>query len=183
MASSILEIDSAFALSKWRKDKRHSLMWGSCGDDRSTNLKHTASISLLAQRSVVSSVITVNVTGFGKNLRIGSVRNLWNVRFYQLRSKFVKVQILSYISPTTLLLACRLLWRLVNLYKGKIILHFDLISQPSCRTRSLLLRIFYLQCNQAREQNFISEFEPILAHKIKSIRQEFKIGTNLLHRI
>ena len=39
-----------------------------------------------------------------------------------------------------------------------------------------------LQCNQAREQNFfISEFEPILAHKIRSIiDKNLKFGTNLL---
>ena len=39
-----------------------------------------------------------------------------------------------------------------------------------------------LQCNQAREQNFfISEFEPILTHKIKSIiDKSLKFGTNLL---
>ena len=39
-----------------------------------------------------------------------------------------------------------------------------------------------LQCNQAREQNFfISEFEPILTHKIKSIiDKSLKLGTNLL---
>ena len=48
-----------------------------------------------------------------------------------------------------------------------------------------LLFIFYLndvQCNQVREQNFfISEFEPILAHKIKSIiDRSLKFGTNLL---
>ena len=40
----------------------------------------------------------------------------------------------------------------------------------------------YVQCNQAREQNFfISEFEPILTHKIKSIiDKSLKFGTNLL---
>ena len=39
-----------------------------------------------------------------------------------------------------------------------------------------------IQCNQAREQNFfISEFEPILTHKIKSIiDKSLKFGTNLL---
>ena len=39
-----------------------------------------------------------------------------------------------------------------------------------------------LQCNQAREQNFfISEFEPIFTHKIKSIiDKSLKFGTNLL---
>ena len=39
-----------------------------------------------------------------------------------------------------------------------------------------------LQCNQAREQNFfISEFEPILTHKIKCIKDKsLKFGTNLL---
>ena len=39
-----------------------------------------------------------------------------------------------------------------------------------------------IQCNQAREQNFfISEFEPILAHKIRSIiDKNLKFGTNLL---
>ena len=39
-----------------------------------------------------------------------------------------------------------------------------------------------VQCNQAREQNFfISEFEPILTHKIKSvIDNSLKFGTNLL---
>ena len=41
-----------------------------------------------------------------------------------------------------------------------------------------------IQCNQAREQNFfISEFEPVLTHKIKSIiDKSLKIGTNLLQR-
>ena len=41
----------------------------------------------------------------------------------------------------------------------------------------------HVQCNQAREQNFfISEFEPILTHKIKSIiDKSLKFGTNLLH--
>ena len=34
---------------------------------------------------------------------------------------------------------CRLLRRLVVLYEGEISLHFDQPSQPSCRTRSLLL--------------------------------------------
>ena len=40
----------------------------------------------------------------------------------------------------------------------------------------------HVQCNQAREQNFfISEFEPILAHKIKSIKDgSLNFGTNLL---
>ena len=40
----------------------------------------------------------------------------------------------------------------------------------------------HIQCNQAREQNFfISEFEPILTHKIKSIiDKSLKFGTNLL---
>ena len=40
----------------------------------------------------------------------------------------------------------------------------------------------HIQCNQAREQNFfISEFEPILAHKIKFITdRSLKFGTNLL---
>ena len=39
----------------------------------------------------------------------------------------------------------------------------------------------YVQCNQAREQNFISEFEPILTHKIESIiDKSLKFGTNLL---
>ena len=40
----------------------------------------------------------------------------------------------------------------------------------------------YVQCNQAREQNFfISEFELILTHKIKSIiDKSLKFGTNLL---
>ena len=39
-----------------------------------------------------------------------------------------------------------------------------------------------LQCNQAREQNFfISKFEPILTHKIKSIiDKSLKFGTYLL---
>ena len=39
-----------------------------------------------------------------------------------------------------------------------------------------------VQCNQAREQNFfISEFEPILAHKIRSIiDKNLNFGTNLL---
>ena len=39
-----------------------------------------------------------------------------------------------------------------------------------------------VQCNQAREQNFfISEFEPILTHKVKSITDtSLKFGTNLL---
>ena len=38
-----------------------------------------------------------------------------------------------------------------------------------------------VQCNQAREQNFISEFEPILTHKTKSIRDKtLKLGANLL---
>ena len=40
----------------------------------------------------------------------------------------------------------------------------------------------HVQCNQAREQNFfISEFEPILAHKIRSIiDKSLNFGTNLL---
>ena len=39
-----------------------------------------------------------------------------------------------------------------------------------------------IQCNQAREQNFfISEFEPLLAHKIKYvIDKSLKANTNLL---
>ena len=43
-------------------------------------------------------------------------------------------------------------------------------------------KLTQLQCNQAREQNFfISEFEPILTHKIKSIiDKSLKFGTNLL---
>ena len=42
--------------------------------------------------------------------------------------------------------------------------------------------LVHVQCNQAREQNFfISEFEPILTHKIKSIiDKSLKFGTNLL---
>ena len=42
--------------------------------------------------------------------------------------------------------------------------------------------LYHVQCNQAREQNFfISEFEPILTHKIKSIiDKSLKFGTNLL---
>ena len=40
----------------------------------------------------------------------------------------------------------------------------------------------YIQCNQAREQNFfISKFEPILARKIKTIiDRSWKFGANLL---
>ena len=41
-----------------------------------------------------------------------------------------------------------------------------------------------LQCNQAREQNFILGFEPILTHKIKSIIDKgLTFGTNLQHRL
>ena len=51
-----------------------------------------------------------------------------------------------------------------------------------CCTDNARLSAILLQCNQAREQNFfISEFEPILTHKIKStIDKGLKFGTNLL---
>ena len=47
---------------------------------------------------------------------------------------------------------------------------------------ALNIELLYIQCNQAREQNFfISEFELTLAYKVKTIiDQELKFGTNLL---
>ena len=57
-------------------------------------------------------------------------------------------------------------------------------SQPRNKTQSYSITSIeiIIQCNQAREQNFfISEFEPILTHKIKSIiDKSLKFGTNLL---
>ena len=44
------------------------------------------------------------VTGFEKTLRMRSTRSSCNAHFQQLRSKFVKIQILSYPCQTTLLL-------------------------------------------------------------------------------
>ena len=38
------------------------------------------------------------MTGFGKTLRKGSARDLHKTRFWELRSKFVKAQILSYVA-------------------------------------------------------------------------------------
>ena len=53
---------------------------------------------------------------------------------------------------------------------------------PQLWHKSQLSTSAQIQCNQAREQNFfISEFEPILTHKIKFIiDKSLKFGTNLL---
>ena len=45
MASKILyDIETAFALSKYTKAGRHSLIYGSCGDDKSTNLNEAVTL-------------------------------------------------------------------------------------------------------------------------------------------
>ena len=69
---------------------------------------------------------------------------------------------LIFMSPESLF--CNLDWR-------------RMLSTDTCIYMKNLI-----QCNQAREQNFfISEFEPILTHKIKSIiDKSLKFGTNLL---
>ena len=74
---------------------------------------------------------------------------------------------------------------------GELVDITDRLSPSECSeaTRNCLrgetlknLHPVHLQCKQAREQNFfLSEFEPILAHKIKSIiDKSLKLGTNLL---
>ena len=67
---------------------------------------------------------------------MGSACNSCSARFSYLRSKNVKVQILSIPRPRTLV---TVIWLVIR-YKGEISLHFDLRSPYSCRTQSPLLR-------------------------------------------
>ena len=112
-----------------------------------TGGNNTSQASQSVHSLFIDNVI-LNVTGFGKTLRMGSC-----ARFAQCAFLVAQVQICQ--SPDFVIYMsnnpsnyCRLLQRLVVLYEGEISLHLDPPSRHSHHTQSPLLwaviRILYL---------------------------------------
>ena len=87
-----LEIMVAFVRSKCMKLIRHSSIWGSFGEDWSTNLKHKDKISWFESGSVLSSAMIVK----GRSLVLNSAVSLsliFDAYFYNLTSsRMVEVE-------------------------------------------------------------------------------------------